>query len=189
MNFYLDVWKKIMIFALTCAMVSLASCDKIKEATSRDFKVNNVKFDFTATPTTGTGLMKAETLNTFSVARSVNISELGSSDVTEYAGKISKVVVNSSSLKITTVPAGAYTVANVTVTAEGVSGSLLISSYTLGDTFTPPSNMNTYTSALIMKLLSAKTVTVTISGQTDAPTSATILISYESNLLFTASLL
>jgi len=186
--------KKMLIAALICAMVSPIGCDKIKDATSRDFTVNNVKFDFSAV-TEGAAAsapaveMRAETSNTFSVTRVVNLSEIGSSDVVEYAGKISKVVANSSLLNITASPSGTYSVANVTVTAEGVSGSLLVPSYTLGGAFTAPANMSAYTSAFIMKLLTSKTVTVTVSGQTDAPVGTTIRISYESDLLFTASLL
>jgi len=186
--------KKMLIAALVCAMVSSVGCDKIKDAASRDFNVKNVKFDFSAI-TEGAAAsasavgMRAETPNTFSVTREVNLSEIGSSDLMDYAGKISKVAVNSSLLNITASPSGSYSVANVTVKADGVSGSLLVPSYTLGGTFTAPANMNAYTSTFIMKLLSAKTITVTVSGQTDAPAGTTIRISYESDLLFTASLL
>jgi len=183
--------KKIMIAALVCAMTSLASCDKLKH----DFNVNNVKFAFDA-PVTGNAATthaavatRAGTDNTFTVNRVVDISEMGSSEIVEYANKINSVVVNSTLLKITAVPAGNYDVANVTLTADGVAGSLVVPSYTLGGAFTPPANMNAYTSALIMKLISAKKVTVTITGQTDAPAGTTINISYESDLLIKASVL
>jgi hypothetical protein len=186
--------KKIFFAALTCAMVSLTSCDKLKDATSRDIKVNNVKFEFAATSSNATGTRGAietrvGTDNTFTVTRLVNITELGNAEITEYAAKISKVAVNSPLLKITASPSGSYTVADVTVTAEGVTGTLSVPSYTLGSAFTPPTNMNAYTAAFVTKLISAKLVSVTVSGKTDAPAGTVVRISYESDLLLTASLL
>ena len=185
--------KKIFFAALTCAMVSLASCDKLKDATSRDIKVNNVKFEFAATSsnaeTRGAVETRAATDNTFTVTRLVNITELGNSEIIEYAGKISKVAVNSPLLKITASPPGNYTVSDVTVIAEGVAGTLSVPSYTLGNAFTPPTNMNAYTVAFVTKLLSAKLVSVTVSGKTDAPAGTVIRISYESDMVLTANLL
>jgi hypothetical protein len=127
-------------------------------------------------------------MNSFSVTRTVDVSEIESSDVIEYANKISNVTVNNSLINVTTTPAGNYTVANLTVSVDGVSGSLVVPSYTIGSAFTPPSNMNTYTAAFIMKLLSAESVTVTVSGKTDAPAGTTVDISYENDLVFTAKL-
>jgi len=184
--------KKIIIAALTCAIVSLVSCDKLKDTLSHDIKVNKVKFDFTAITSDGTdtkAVSTRATTNTFAGTRTVDISEIGSSELMEYAGKISKVAVNSTLLNITANPSGSYTVTNLTLTADGVPGSLIIPSYSLGSAFTPPSGMDAYTSAFIMKLLAAKTVTVMVSGQTDAPAGTTIQISYESDLVFTASVL
>jgi len=135
------------------------------------------------------GITRAGTANSFTVTRTVNISELGSSELDEYANKISNVVVNSSLINVTIVPAGSYTVSNLTVSAAGVSGSLVVPSYTVGGAFTPPSNMFTYTATLIMKLIEAKSLTVTVSGDTDAPVGTTVNISYENDLIFTASLL
>jgi len=184
--------KKILFAALVCAMTSLASCDKLKH----DFNVNNVKFAFEAPVTGNTATTYAAVTtraagmdNTFTVTRQVDISEMGSSEIVEYANKVNSVVVNNTLLKITVVPSGNYSVADVTLTADGVAGSLVVPAYTLGGAFTPPANMNAYTSALIMKLVSAKKVNVTITGQTDAPTGTTINISYESDLLIKASVL
>lgn len=181
--------KKIFIAALICAMILPVSCDKLKESLSRDIPVNNVKFNFTALTTDGVTTRSSATTNSFSVTRKVDISELGSSEVAEYAGKISKVVVNNSLLKITTTPSGSYTVTDVTISAENVSGSLVIPSYSLGGDFTAPANMNSFTTAFIMKLLSAKSITVSVSGKTDAPAGTSIQISYENDLVFTAGLL
>ena len=176
-------------------MMSLASCDQLKDAVSFDIKVNNVKFAFAApasdnaAETRGAVVTRAGTDNTFTVTRTVSIAEMGSSEIVEYAGKISNVAVNSSLLKITASPSGSYTVADVTVTAEGVAGTLAVPSYALGNAFTSPANMNAYTTAFVMKLLSTKTLTVTVSGKTDAPAGTLINISYESDLVLTASLL
>ena len=180
-----------MIAALTCAMMSLASCDKLK----KDFTVKNLKFDFEA-PVSGNAatthqavVTRAGLDNSFTVNRTVDISEMGDPDVIEYAKKIDKVSVNRTLLNITVVPAGNYSVANVTLTAVGIAGSLVVPSYTLGGAFTPPENMENYTAALIIKLLSTKEVTVTITGQTDAPVGTVINISYENDLLLTASVI
>jgi len=187
--------KTMIFFALMCTSLSLISCDKIKEATSQDFKVKNVSFNFTAesndVSTTSGGDVKtrAATSQSFTVTRTVNMSEIGSNDVMEYANKIKKVSVDNSLIRVTVNPAGAYTVENLTVTASGVSGSLVIPSYTIGNPFTLTSDMNAFTNTFIMKLLSAKSVSVTVTGMTDAPAGTTINISYESDLLFTASIL
>ena len=184
-----------MIAALACAMMSLPGCDKMKDAVSRDIKVNNVKFAFEAPVSSNAAetllavTTRAGTENSFSVTRTVDISEMGNSEIIEYANKIKKVTVNTSLLVITTSPAGSYTVTGVKVTATGVGGELSVPSYTLGSAFTPPDEMNTYTAAFITQLLFAKTVTVTVSGKTDAPAGTVINISYESNLVFTVSLL
>ena len=183
--------KKILLAALICAMTSLAGCDKLKH----DITVNNVKFAFDTTvagnaaTTYQAVATRAGTDNTFTVTRTVNISEMGSSEIMEYKGKITNVIVNRSLLNITTNPAGSYSVADVTVTADGVTGSLLVPSYTLGDDFNPPANMITYTTALVKELIKAGTVSVTVAGKTDAPAGTTINISYESDLLLKASVL
>ena len=186
--------KKLFIMA-AIAGVALAGCDKLKEAASSDFTVDDVTFNFSADVDNGaeaatkSGGTRASAANSFTVTRTVNISEIGSPDVVEYASKISKVMVNSSLLNVTTTPAGSYTVTNLTVSAVNVSGSLVIPSYTVGGTFTPPSNMNSYTATFITALINAKSVSVTVSGETDAPTGTTVNISYENDLVFTAKLL
>ena len=189
--------KKNLIYALLCAMLSLVGCDKLKEATSHDFTVKNISFDFTAdaedSPAASSSStepsMRAATITSFSVTRTVDISEMGSSEITTYASKIYNAVVNSALVSIETTPSGSYTVSNLKISAPGVSGSLIIPSYTIGGAFTAPSNMNAYLSDFILKLIDAKSLSVTVSGQTDAPTGTTIDISYESDVLFTASIL
>ena len=186
--------KKILIFALICTTVSLTGCGKIRNATSREFTVNGVDFGFTAitnsSDAVASGTRTAAEMSTFSVTRTVNISEIGDSDIIEYAKKISKVAVNSSVLSVTTDPWGDYTVENLTVSVAGVSGSpLVVPSFTLGDTFVPPAGMNSFTSSFIMKLLRDKSVTVTVSGETDAPEGTEVDIIYENDLVFTAKLL
>jgi len=187
--------KKILLAALTCAMVSLTGCDKLKDAVSRDIKVNNVKFEFAATTnddaveTLSAVTTRAATLRTFSVTRTVDISEMGNSEIMEYASKIKNVEVNSSQLTVTASPAGNFTVSNVLVKAVGVAGEMSVPSYTLGNAFPTPDGMDSFIGAFISKLLTAKTVSVTVSGQTDAPAGTTINVSFESNLILTASLL
>ena len=188
--------KRILFAALLCAMTSLTGCDKLKDAVSRDIKVNNVKFEFNATASDNMATSSAAVAtkaggmdNSFTVTRSVNISELGNSDLEEYASKINKIMVNSSLLNITTVPAGSYSVSDVTITAVGVTGSLSIASYTLGGVFTPPANMISYTIAFVDKLLHDKTITVTVTGKTDAPSGTVVNVSYESDMVFTVSLI
>ena len=184
--------KKLILLA--AAMILLAGCNKIKEVTSKKFTVNDVKFNFSANvdntaAAAMSGMTRAGTTNSFTVTRTVNISELGSSELEEYASKISEVAVNSSLINVTINLEGNYTVTNLTVSAAEVPGSLVVPSYTVGGAFTPPSNMFTYTATLIMKLIDAKSVTVTVKGDTDAPIGTTVNISYENDLIFTASLL
>ena len=188
--------KKIIFCALMCMSITLISCDKLKEATSIDFKVNDVSFDFETTSTTGASSMPAEAMTlraaatqSFAVTRTVDISEMGSSDVLEYADKINKVRIDNSIISVTVSPAGNYTIENLTVKAAGVSGSIVVPSYTIGNTFTLTSDMNAFTNAFLMKLLSNKSISVTVTGMTDAPVGTTINIHYESDLMFTASLL
>ena len=189
--------KKNLIFALVCATLTLTGCDKIKDVTSRDFTVKNITFDFTtetdeAPVTLMSGsteaTLRSGTMSSFTVTRTVDISEMGSSEIIEYANKISKVQIEGTTMNVTAIPSGSYNIANLTITAADVPGSLAIPSYILGGTFTPPANMDTYTTAFIMRVLSAKQVSVTVSGQSDAPPGTTLNISYKSDILFTASL-
>ena len=187
--------EKFVLFALMCLSLSLISCDKIKDATSKDFKVNDVSFDFTAVCTEGTTTKSAEAValraaatQSFTVTRAVNISELGS-DVIDYAGKIKKVSVENSLISVTANPAGAYTIENLTVKATGVSGSIEIPSFTIGNPFPLTSGMNVYTISFINQLISINSVSVTVTGMTDAPAGTTLNISYKSDLIMTASVL
>ena len=183
--------------AVAIAMVSLAGCDKIKDATSIDIEANNVKFDFSAVveeaaeaqANAAAVMRRTAVINTFSETRTVDISELSSAELEEYANKITNVTASSPVIEVTMSPAGAYAVENLTFTAEGVANSLVVPAYTIGGEFTPPANVNTYMAAFIMKLLTAKTVEVTISGMTDAPKGTTVTISYGSDLVLKASLL
>ena len=189
--------KKNLISALICAMVLLSGCDKLKDATSLDFTVNNISFAFKATvqddPTTLSGeasvTTRAAAMRSFTVTRTVAISEIGSSDVDKYASKISKALVNAAMVSVATVPSGSYTVTDLTITATGVPGSIVIPAYTIGDDFTEPSGMSVYMGALIMQLINAGTITVTVSGQTDAPAGTILTVSCKSDVVFTASLL
>jgi hypothetical protein len=183
--------KKIILPALLCIIVSLTGCDKMK----KDFKVNGVKFDFTTESKSGT-LAKApgevtlrSATQSFTVTRAVDISEMGNDDVVEYAKKINSVVVNNSLIRVTTVPAGTFVVENLTVTAAGVPGSIVIPSYTIGSLFSLTADMNVFTSAFMMKLINSKSVSATVKGNTDAPPGTVINISYESDLLISASVL
>jgi len=177
---------------LGCAMMmSLTSCDKIKEATSHDFTVKNVNFDFTAITNGAVSAVvtRADGTTSFSETRMVDISEISSSELAKYVNKINKVRVNSSQLTVTMIPAGIYTVTNLTISAVGVPGSIVIPSYTLGEAFIQPLGMDAYTSAFIVKLIDSKKVEVTVSGTTNAPEGTTVKVSYKNELLFTASLL
>ena len=189
--------KKNLIYALLCAMVSLSGCEKLKDATSRDFNVKNISFDFSATvrdevtPQSGdlTVTTRAGEMRSFSETRTVDVSEIGSSDVVDFAKMINKAEVNAASVSITTVPSGSYTVTDLTISAPGVPGSLVVPAYVIGEAFTAPANMGNYMSAFIMRIVNANSITVTVSGQIDAPSGTTILISYKSDVVFTASLL
>jgi hypothetical protein len=201
--------------SLFTAAMALTGCEKIKDKMSTEFTVDNVRFDFSAVTTEGMKTMATETTtateskssdapdydiaippslrsattNTFTETRTVNLSEIGSSDVVEYAGKISDVKVAGSQIKITATPAGNYSFTNLTLSAGGVPGALIVPLYVIGEPFTPPADIDAYTAAFILKLLGVKSLSVTVTGLTDAPAGTTIRISYENNLIFTASLL
>jgi len=189
--------KKILFSALMCAMISFIGCDKLKEANSVDIKVNNVKFNFealtknvSAAPAgdSSSPALRAGGTTSFSVERTVDITEIGSTELAEYLNKINKVKANNSLLKVTAVPSGNYTVTNLTVTVTGITESLTIPSYTLGGTFTAPANMNTFTNSFLMKLV-AGPVKVKVEGQTDAPAGTTVYVVYECDLVFTANVI
>ena len=89
--------KKLFTIALA-ATALLAGCDKIKDAASKDFTVNGVKFEFNAT-VEGGGTRAGEG-GSFSVTRTVSLSEIGSSELAEYKNMIDKVKANSSKLRV-----------------------------------------------------------------------------------------
>jgi len=181
--------KKVFIMA-ALAMASLAGCDKV----THDFTVENVKLNFEAitvdneaakSAMTGTAI---DAKTKFSVKREVNLAEITSSELMEYKDRITKVAVDNLSLKVTFEPAGNYTIEDLTLTADGVSGSLDIPSYKAGDDFIPPSNLNSFTSAFFKKLISAGKLEVTVEGITDAPKGVKVKVCYEYDLVFTAKL-
>jgi len=184
--------KRILILA-ALATVSLASCDKVKDATSKDITVNGVEFQFTGNTEavkSGASITRsAATTSTFSVTKEVDISDLSDSEVIEYADKISKVKVNSSLVKVTMDASGVVTVTNFEITAEGVDGSIKVPSYTVGEDFVPTKEMNAYTAALIKKLLDSKKLKVTVKGETDAPAGTKVTVRYKNDIVFTLSLL
>ena len=180
--------KGIILAAL--AMTTLAGCDKV----TKDIDVDNVKFEFTAVTEnvanrSGLTIKSSGTTTSFSVTRKVDLSEFSTAEIVDYLDKINKVAVNNPVLKITMNPPGAYEITNFTLTAEGVKGSLDIASYKIGDEFVPPSGMKKFTSDFIMKLISEKSLSVTVSGETNAPAGTTVKISYESDLVVTVDLL
>jgi len=180
--------KKVFIMA-ALAMASLTGCDKI----THDFTVENVKFNFEAdvveetTKSTITGAA-AEANNVFSVTKEINLADISSSEFTEYKDRITKVTVDNLSLEVTFIPAGQYIIEDLKLTAVGVSGSLEIPSYKAGENFTPPTNLNSYTSAFFKKLISAGKLDVTVTGKTNAPKGVKVKISYAYDLVFTAKL-
>ena len=183
--------KSFIIAAL--ALASLTGCEKIKDKASKDIKANGVKFEFEAV--TGDVASKSATIvknavtSSFSKTRTVDISELGKSELSDYANKVSKIVADNSLLKVTFTPAGNYTVTNLVFSAKGVTGSLSVPSYTVGSAFTPPANTNAYFESFVMKLIDEKSIEVTVTGDTDAPKGTNVKISYENDLVITVKLL
>ena len=195
---------KTRIFSLMAivAVILFVGCDKVKEATSVDVKVDNVAFSFITPvassvqqPTGNTGQQilfasnqaQEEILNTFTVTRAINIDEIGSSDVKKYIDQISKVTAKQATVSISTDPAGIYTVSELKMSYEGGS-SLTIPSYKIGEAFTSPSELNAYISGFVGKLLSGGDIKVTVSGKTDALVGTSIIVKYETDLVFTASI-
>jgi len=194
--------KKFNYFALMCMVLSLAGCDKVKDALSTEFTVKGVSFEFTAESQTGTATMsavvgkasasevtvRAAATQTFTETHTAYLADLDAK-IAEYADKIDKAKANSSLLTVTTTPAGVYTVENLTVTATGVTGSLVVPSYTMGAAFTLPATAQTFLEALVMKLVGSGSVTLTVTGKTDAPSGTVLKIKLESEVVFTASVL
>ena len=182
---------------LAFSMLLPVGCDKIKEATSHNFSVRDVKIDFTAITQpllvesqTNVPVMRAGSTSSFLVTRTVNLSDFGSTELMDYANRITKVVVNNSTVDVSTVPAGNFKVTNLKIKySETASGSLTISEYTVGETFTPPSTMGTFLGGFVLKLVHDRAISVTVSGETDAPVGTEINVSYEGDIVFTASVL
>ena len=189
--------KKTIYFALLCMVMSLTCCDKINEATSKEIKVNGVSFKFTAvsnapaaTRSAGEVELRAAT-QTFSVTRTVLLSELGNPDVVEFANKIRNVTVSNTQITVTADNGVNYTVENLTVTAVGVAGSLAVPTFVMGGTVALPANTKSFTEAFVAQLYTTAThsVAVTVTGKTDAPAGTTLNVSYESDLVLTARIL
>ena len=188
--------KQMMFVALLSAvMLAGTGCEAIKNAASKDFSVKGVKFAFNATVEGATRAVvdsgtRTGEANPFSVTRTVSLADIGSSELTEYKNMIDRVKVDNTQLQVTVSPSGSYTVTELKIAATGVAGSpLAVPSLSVGGTFSPPAGIEAFTSALVMKLVSAGSVEVTVSGVTDAPAGATLSISYDNDLTFTASVL
>jgi len=188
--------KKVVILA-ALAISSLAGCDKIKDATSKDIKVDGVKFDFTAVTQEGgtksvTMIKTSETeTTTFTETRVVDIKEFNSQDVEEYRKKVNDVIADNSKVRVKTTPSGVYTVTNLTITAPVVqTESLVIPSLTVGGVFQSNKKLDEYMEAFATKVLDDKAVvTVTVSGEINAPKGTTVTVTYESDFVFKASML
>ena len=195
---------KTRIFSLMAivAVILFVGCDKIKDATSVDVKVDNVAFSFITPvesaiqqPAENAGQQilfasnqtQEEVWNTFTATREINVDEIGSSDVKKYIDQISKITANQATVSISTDPAGTYTVSELKISYDG-GGSLTIPSYKMGEAFTPPSELNVYISGFVWKLLSGNNIKVTVSGKTNAPAGTSVIVKYETDLVFTASI-
>ena len=194
--------KKMFRFSMVCiaiATVLLLGCGAIEDATTLDIPVDNVRFNFDAITSSdpagmilnarSASIMNIEGLNFFSVTETVNISDIGNVNVGQYLDKINDVIVNKSQLVITAVPTGAFTISNLKIEVQGSAESLVIPSYTLGDTFIAPAGMISFTTRFFMMLISGQDLTVTVSGQTSAPLDTTIKVTYQNDLVFKAKLL
>ena len=117
----------------------------------------------------------------FGVSGSLNLSLSNMSGFAEYTqllGFIRGVEITNPRLSIT--PAN-ISVSNLKIDATGI-GSMIIPSYTTGSSFNPPAEWNPFFSNLFLKLLENNPITVTVSGETDAPVGTTLTITYTNDL-------
>ena len=171
--------KTIIYSALVCVVMSLMSCGKTKDTTSERLSAICV-FNFSAETQAGAAT------NSFTKTQTLDISKLGSDYFIARKDKINNVEVYAGELTITVDPGENCTIENLTITAVGVAGSLVVPSFKISDMFITPSNIIEYTGAFVMKLVKDE-VLVTVSGMTDAPAGTIINIYYESYLMFTIS--
>ncbi|MDR0844518.1 MAG: hypothetical protein LBN71_04795 [Tannerella sp.] len=166
----------VTVFLLCSGSILWASCDKIKDAASKDVVVKSIKVnidDVTVGSVLRAGLRAGSEepqLSSFSASRTLKFSELEgmSDDIKKYDPSHFKVIsVGESSLVVTPVEGHGTVVKNFSIVAGTLSYN--VASYTFGDTYSD-SGLVLFTFELLEQIRKAKDgVLVTVKGETDVP--------------------
>lgn len=166
---------------LTCVCLGFfASCDALEDAAS--VKVNVDPFTVTMSATQLSQVAEAKmgpatrAASPYVASYTLNKTDPRFAEAAEYASNIVKVGVSNCSVKIT---CGSLTNAatGIKFSATGISSAFTIPSYSLGQTYTPPSNdasLNSLVVGAIMKMYSSGSVTFNFECSTDVPAGSTL---------------
>jgi len=175
--------------ALAC-ILSFYACDKVKEATETDVKVDKATIELNdIVVQDGT---RADVLNPFSATQTVLLSQIEgfSDDLMKYQSKISDIKVNAMTITIIASDDEDGTmVQDFNLQAEGVAPKLSIPQYTLGEAYNAE-NAQPFATALLVKLFQAGSVTMTVEGKTDVTSGKNLQVKIEmEDMVFTVGVL
>ena len=174
---------------MVACMLSFYACDKVKESTETDVKVDKATIelrDITVQEPT-----RAEALNPFNATQSVSLDQIAgfSEDLMKYKGKISDINVNAMTITITAPPDDGTTVEDFKLTADGVAAELTIPQYSFGAAY-PVEGAQTFATLLMLKMFQDNSVTMTVSGKTDVTSGKNLQVTVEmEDLVFTVGAL
>ena len=169
---------KIQLVLAVC-LFTFYSCDKVKDATTTEIKVSSVSFELdNITVEEDLSKSTADGLNIFNATHEVTLNDIQglSDDAIKYASKIESVETGDASVTITTTNEDGTVVKEFVLTATGISSSINISQYNLGEPYTDFANMQDFVTQLLMKLFVNKSANLTASGKTDITSGENIKI-------------
>ncbi len=165
----MKAFSRLYLFLLFGALLTLASCDKLDEATQKDITVSNIEIPIT------TQILQPGKLQSgihadffpFSGSTTININNSQFSDLKnnqEYikSFKVDEVVIKSSTSGNGTLVQNLVT----TSTATGLAASFTVLEYHFGDEYSNP-DLITYSQSIMQALFDNKDIVLTANGQTD----------------------
>ncbi|MDR2890525.1 MAG: hypothetical protein LBV18_02830 [Alistipes sp.] len=178
--------RKKHIATIVLSMFALVGCSEfLGDADSMDIDVDRVLFDFPAT-VEGSGSAGGEAVNSFTTFRTLDISDIGSRRVTEFADIIIGLEVERASLIVSALDNREYLIKNLSVMADVPDSPQVIETTLTGRESVAGEGMRNFIREIVSRLVAGDEVVVSISGHTDAPADTRLNIDLESAIEFFA---
>jgi len=177
-------------YVAAACMVSFSACDKVKDATSTDVKVDKATIELTdiavQEPT------RADALNPFGATQTIFLSQIEgfTEDLMQYQSKITDINVDAMTITILASDDEDGTVVeDFNLSADGVGSELSIPEYSLGTAYAV-AGAQPFATALMLELFKVSSITMHVEGKTDVTSGKNLQVKIEmEDLVFTVGVL